>query len=435
MLWLAFVVILAASLFSGRVLLVNGMREILAPLTAWHLFLLVLMYPRLFMLLWMDAKFRWLPGTTPNERAVGCLLLIALAVIATIALHSGSWVSKQRKAVSVKAIRYSAALSLVPWLLGLAGLSAYIVLLGGISTVASSLSESKSVRGGGVILMLSSLTWIAAPMVIAGRARVESLNRTWFAWILFGTTCAVTAVYGRATPIVWGALLFVATSYFGQQKIDFRKALPLLVLAILTFVSFKAFRLAGSWERDVGTLFGYAGLYTEFLISDGGEQAITDMSVRLLLWGDAEFPLGSFWYRWIAWPVELTPRSLFPFDITPVTIGREMYWWATRNVDVDAGAPIFGFVSAYKTAGIGLVIAVYFLFGLVTERLHQRASSGRLASVVGYVMSLCLLLFFSRLGDFSASVVQVIVLGAAPLLFLLFVDSQEYIERAGTRSP
>lgn len=420
--YFATILIIALTAYSALSLLKRLRLEPMSALTFWHGFLLALLYPRLIFILYAGSEFRWLAGAESLGLAKAVTLVAVMSGLATVSVEFGWRLGRAGSLHRRSRVRYSCSLSILVLSVGVIAFLAYFSILGGLSSVAGGLAESKSVRGGGVLLMFTSLSWLAPAMVVFSKSNEENSRFLILSWVFLGCSVAVAMLYGRATPIVWGVLLLIATRHFNGVGLGGSRAVTLGFIAIGGFLAFKAMRLAASWGRDLGTLFEYVGLYLEFVLSNGGEQAVTDMSVRLMLWGGEEFPLGSFWNRWLMWPLEVTPRFLFPFEIESITVGRRMYWWATSNTSVDAGVPIFGFVSAFKTGSYGLIVLVYTFFGFICSRTYRKAQSEGLSSIVVYIMSLSLFLFFSRLGDFSAAAVQVVVLGLIPYLALLLLD-------------
>ena len=398
-------------------------QDIFGPLVFWYAFLLLLLYSRVLTILTVDLQYRWIGNASPTDISYAILELLALSCLATAALEFGIYRGSRRRQPEEICLSFSLPMSFIPLVIGVAGFTIYFYLLGGVSNVLSNLSISKSVPGGGIILMLGSAIWLAPVMVFSNRGETDSKSRLVLSGLLFLFALTVVAIYGRATPIIWGVLLYLLSIQYCGSRLRVGRLILIAGAVVIAFISFKAYRLSISWDRDLSTLFEYMVLYRDVMLSDGGEQAMTDMSIRLLMLGDSDFPLGSFWDRWILWPIELLPSVLFPFEIEPVTVGRQMYWWATNRYDLDAGVPVFGFVSAYKTGSAGLVMLVYAGLGFLVCRLHARIASQNVSDIVAYLMALCLLLFFSRLGDFSAALVQVVVLGGIPWLLLKGLDA------------
>ena len=408
-----------------------GKIDFFNPLVLWHAFLVVLLYSRLLTILLVDLEYRWIGGADGKQVALGIIELVLISVLASASLEFGAHYGSSARKTSNSLITYSVPLSVIALFVGALGFIAYYYLLGGISAVLANLSGTKSVPGGGLILMTASVIWIAPVMVLSNARDTVRSQRLFVSIVLFALALLIAAPYGRATPMAWGVLLFVFALHYCSRGVRLSRLVIFLAAAAVAFIAFKAYRLSISWERTIPSLWEYVWLYRDVMLSAGGEQAISDMSLRLLIWGDVDFPLGSFWERWVLWPIELLPSVLFPFEIESATVGRQMYWWATNRFDIDTGVPIFGFVSAYKTGSLGLVAIVYAFLGYAVARLHGKLASRSAADVVSYLMGVSLLLFFSRIGDFSAALVQVIVLGGFPWIFLRGLNA--FFAHSGTK--
>lgn len=415
---LTILLILAILLLSGIRLRQAVRYDVFSPLVFWYALLILLLYSRLLVILTVDLDYRWVGDALPNELERAAVKLVALSVLATLSLEFGVHYGKRQIPRCGSPLSFSVSLSLIPLIVGAAGFMTYFYLLGGIPNIVDNLSASKSVPGGGVVLLLGSVIWAAPIMAVSNCSEPDRKIRIFLSGIFFAFALLLVAVYGRATPIIWGTLLYVFALQYCGPGLRIGRLVFFSIVVLIAFIAFKAFRLSVSWDIDLSTVWELLELYGDFMLSSGGEQSITDMSIRLLMWGDSDFPLGSFWDRWISWPTDLLPSALFPFELETSTVGRQMYWWASGRYDIDTGVPVFGFVSAYKTGSLGLVILVYACLGYLAARLHSRLFQKRASDTLAYLMALCLLLFFSRIGDFSAALVQVVVLGAAPWLLL-----------------
>jgi len=418
---LAFV--LLTSLASIARLVTVMRRDVFGPLVFWYAALLVLLYSRLIVILTQDHDYRWIGYLLPDQVAMSAILLCLLAIAATLAVELGISMGLRRAPPAKGQITYSFPLASLTFLIGALAFGIFYYLIGGISSAVDKLAESKSASGTGVILMFAALIWVAPLMALTGakEKRLQSIPAG--AIFLLLAAISVASLYGRATPLLWGILMFLfASHYLGNGVRIGRFALGAIVLGVL-MVGYKAYRLSVSWGVELGTFWELIKFYLSTVVVDGGEQAITDMSLRLLASGGQDFPIGSFWERWIMWPIELLPSFLFPFEFESPTVGRQMYWWGTGRFDLDSGVPVFGFVAAFKTGSIGLLLAVYWALGFVVGRAYTGARSKSSSAILGYLFALCLLLFFTRIGDFSASLVQVIVLAGIPWLYLQLLQA------------
>jgi len=391
---LALIIVSLASLTSIIRLVTSLKKDALSPTVFWHAFLLLLLYSRLLTILLVDLDFRWVSGASRDELAVAAIVLTAISLIATLSAEFGMRLGGGEIEKSNDFhLSYSVPLSTVTLLVGAAAFGLYFSMLGGISHIINDLARSKSVGGAGVVTMLGSLVWVAPAMLLSNQESKSAWNKSVIAVAYLLAAIGLVSLYGRAAPLVWGVLLSLMAFHYCSARVRLGRIVTVAVIVFVLFLLFKAYRLSISWDHEILTAWELMRFYGGSIVADGGEQAITDMSLRVLLWGESDFPLGSFWQRWLVWPIDLLPSVLFPFDINSPTVGRQMYWWATSRFDVDSGVPIFGFISAYKTGSIGFVIIVYFFFGYLVGKGYRNAASKEASGVVAYLMALCVMLF------------------------------------------
>lgn len=401
--------------------------DVFHPLSMWYIFIIVFVFQRLITITIFQENYRFLINILRDSVELGVVYVAFLGALATLGLELAFIRTSVQVSRKSYRLRIPKTIIISLYILGLLALFLYFQMLGGIGALTSTFGESKSVSGGGPVIALSSLAILGPLLFIDRYSHNKKVFNLVIGGLMLGFLSLGFALYGRAGNIVWCFFVCGVFYHYRIRRIKMREVIVGVPAIFYCLLIFKTARLLLSWQGGVGGADEFWVFFDETvfnsLVLQGGESSMIDLSIAVLVTGRDHFPLGSFFVSWFKWIIDILPSAIFGITIEEPTVGRQIAWWYRGGSHINSGLPILGYVTAAITGTVGLTLVCYFLVGLMLRKLYRAILNGRNSTLLLFSSALWFLLFFTRVGDFTAATVAVVVLVLIPYTALVTMET------------